>query len=446
MSGRKTGEQFGCWRLEKFIDKGGNGEVWLASDTETGRKGAIKFLHVDYQKAENPRFKRFRDEIRTQASLADNPGVLPVLDSHLPDTPDTKGPAWLVTVQAEKLEDALGKHAQPVDVIEAVASFAETLAALHAKGISHRDIKPSNLFRVNGRWAVGDFGLVDYPNKEAITGPTEKLGPAHFIAPEMMFAGGRSDGIKADVYSLAKSLWALLAGLKFPPPGELRHDSPQLAVSAYVKHPKVGIIDRLIERATRHDPAARLTMAEFAAELRYWICPPEVRVSETKLDWTAAGERLKRERDRYEEECRARGRFEGENRQMHEGVCIRMERLMTEWSQKLTYCLNGGGLTVPPLAVPPESQSVANASVHMISPRTEHGRLTGWVGVQRQGTETLHIQAVVGIFKNDQSEILWSHHVTALAGSANYDHQVESTFAQLKEQFERHVPRYLNQL
>jgi serine/threonine protein kinase len=48
--------------------------------------------------------------------------------------------------------------------VEAIASYAETLARLHAEhAVAHRDIKPRNLMYRGDRWLLADFGLVTCP-------------------------------------------------------------------------------------------------------------------------------------------------------------------------------------------------------------------------------------------------------------------------------------------
>jgi serine/threonine protein kinase len=105
-----------------------------------------------------------------------------------------------------------------------VREYALTLAGLAAKGIGHRDLKPENLFRHEGRWVIGDFGLATYPGKEPITVGERRLGPLYFIAPEMLREPDVADAGPADVYSLAKTLWALASGQRYPPEGQIRVD------------------------------------------------------------------------------------------------------------------------------------------------------------------------------------------------------------------------------
>jgi hypothetical protein len=61
-------------------------------------------------------------------------------------------------------------------VIEAVAAIAGTPRGLAEEGISHRDLKLDNLFRLDGVWAIGDFGPVKYPEGEPLTVHGRKVG------------------------------------------------------------------------------------------------------------------------------------------------------------------------------------------------------------------------------------------------------------------------------
>jgi serine/threonine protein kinase len=169
------------------------------------------------------------------------------------------------------IQKALGRAADLESVVTAVADIADTLVSLHEEGYTHRDLKPDNIFMYSGRWVIGDFGLVEFPAKEALTRKGEKLGPAHFIAPEMLADARNADGRKADVYSLAKTFWVLATGQRFPPPGEQRVDVKGLTIAGYRVHPRVAPLDRVIEEATRHNPDDRITMAHLTATLRSWL-------------------------------------------------------------------------------------------------------------------------------------------------------------------------------
>ena len=274
----RRGKRIGPWTLGRVLGRGGNGYVRLAT-SEDGKRVALKVLHRKHQQAQSRRYKRFRDEIRAHLALGPRPGILPVVDSCLPDRPSPQSPAWLATEVAKEIRQALGPQPSVEMVVEAMHSIAHTLASLHAEGISHRDLKPSNLFQYEGRWVLGDFGLVEFPGKEELTAEGERLGPSHFIAPEMISSAKDADGKKADVWSLAKTLWVLSTGQTFPPPGPQVAHYQRETIGAYVAHPRAHYLDRLIERATNLDPAARLSMSDIAAELGAWLAAPSVPLS-----------------------------------------------------------------------------------------------------------------------------------------------------------------------
>ena len=237
------------------------------------QSGALKILKRRFWSG--ARYGRFRSEIEAMHSCADIAGVLPVLDFNCPDQPSDSDPPWLVTGLAEPMRAALGSRPQLRNVVEACLEIAETLAKMHDRGTSHRDIKPENLFRFNGRFSVGDFGLVDFPGKESVTADGGSLGPVYYIAPEMLNEARRSDGRPADVFSLAKTLWVLAADQHYPLPGPLRSTEDATRLSTYSSDLFAALLNRPLERATQSDPSVRPSMGEFASELRAWLTRPD---------------------------------------------------------------------------------------------------------------------------------------------------------------------------
>jgi serine/threonine protein kinase len=94
---------------------------------------------------------------------------------------------------ATPIREALGSDPQPGVVVAALGEIAATLASLAAGGVAHRDIKPDNLFELDGRWVIGDFGLVTYPDEDPRTQHGRKLGPIDYMAPEMRQDADRAD-------------------------------------------------------------------------------------------------------------------------------------------------------------------------------------------------------------------------------------------------------------
>ena len=93
----------------------------------------------------------------------------------------------------------------------------------------------------------------------------------------MLQEADSADHGPADVWSLAKTLWALLAGQNFPLPREYRPGKPY-GLNSWITYPWNAELDELIVRCTRLQPESRPTMADLAKELRVTLAePPEVR-------------------------------------------------------------------------------------------------------------------------------------------------------------------------
>jgi eukaryotic-like serine/threonine-protein kinase len=259
-----AGDMLGQWHLVQRIGGGGSAEVWRARSIHGDV--AIKIL----RQASGRPFKRFRAEVDLLRSITGQDGVLPMLDAHVPTALAAGERVWLVMPLAK----VVSEHSvtlTPEQTVTGVNQIATTMARLHSGRVFHRDLKPENLYEWNGRWVVGDFGIASFPGKKSVTTGSSKLGPVHFIAPEMLHNPETAQGGPADVYSLAKTLWVLLCGQRYPPPGEQRSDIQAVRLEEWVDSPRIGLLNVVMERCTRYSPDDRLTMAQFASALDDWL-------------------------------------------------------------------------------------------------------------------------------------------------------------------------------
>jgi hypothetical protein len=261
--------RFGQFTVVSKLASTTHSRVWEATGPD-GIHVAIKELKTHRIDAEP--YRRFRDEVAFHTA-GPHPGVLPVLDVNVPTTPTGDDPAWLAMPIAETVRGALGEAPTLERVVNAVHVYATTLAHLAETGVHHRDLKPDNLFRYNDQWVVGDFGLVTWPGKQILTEPGQKLGPAHYVAPEMVENPTDADLGPADVFSLAKVLWALATGQTYPPPGQLRIDEQTTVLRNYTRHPRAAELEAILDQATRLSPSRRPSMGALAAELETWSTP-----------------------------------------------------------------------------------------------------------------------------------------------------------------------------
>lgn len=264
MPERKIGEHVGRWELVETLGKGGNGEVWKVRDQD-GRLAAMKIS----TKPKVSAFERFKAEVQIHLNHHDVPGVLPVIESSVPEVFDAENPPWFVMPLAKKFGRAVRYDFR--EIVTAVSSVAETLAILHDRSVVHRDVKPENLMHYEGRPQIGDFGIADYPEKTAITRNNDQLGAYWTIAPEMERNADTADGRKADVYSLAKTLWMLLAKDKRSFGGQYLPGRKPMALAAYhASVPLLHMVENLLVASTAHEPDERPDMSTFARSLREW--------------------------------------------------------------------------------------------------------------------------------------------------------------------------------
>jgi serine/threonine protein kinase len=257
----------GPWTLGEELGAGGNAKVYRARD-EGGREVALKVL--DNKRVGGEPYRRFVQEIRFLRSLGPFPGVLPFIETYLPDTPIQGDAPWLAMPIATPITRALlGGSLETV--VGALAQIAQTLARLAERGVGHRDVKPGNLYELGGEWLIGDFGLVAAPEADDdITRAGKALGPSHFIAYEMIVDAVNADPLLADVYSFGKTTWSLITGLPYPPHGHQPANSRQWSIRELRPDPRASALDHLVDRATQLTPRARPTMAELARDLRAW--------------------------------------------------------------------------------------------------------------------------------------------------------------------------------
>jgi serine/threonine protein kinase len=176
-------------------------------------------------------------------------------------------------------------HALPIEkVIFYLEQVCSGLAHAHAGGVIHRDIKPQNLLLTADRQVVkiADFGVA---RLEATEGAITRVGTNIYSAPEHnplvqtgsldlgeIAAGKEHLTPAADIYSLAKTTYALLAG-----------ESPRRFAQHAIQDLPAGVnnhfwskpVLRVLEKATQIRPDKRYqTVQEFWDDLADAALPP----------------------------------------------------------------------------------------------------------------------------------------------------------------------------
>jgi Protein kinase domain/Domain of unknown function (DUF4440) len=255
------GSDFGTWRIDRLIGRGGMGIVYQATDRRLGRPVAIKLIADDH--ASDTAFRdRFEREAQLTASI-DHPNVIPVYAAG-----EIDDQLYLATryVDGTDLHQTLRREGPlpPHRAADVVNQVALALDAAHAAGLVHRDVKPANVLLSNGHAYLSDFGLtrpVDVETKLTDTG--EPLGTVDFMSPEQL-RGQRTDA-RSDVYALGCLLYTALTGVT-----PFHRGTVAATITAHLEAPPPRISDRagipvefdeVIYRALQKDPELRYPSA-----------------------------------------------------------------------------------------------------------------------------------------------------------------------------------------
>ena len=211
-----TGTRIGRYEIRSKIGEGGMGEVYLALDTQLGRRVAIKLLPAKLISNENAR-KRLVREARAAAKL-DHPNICSVYEV---GEEDKHSFIVMQYLEGETLNTRMTR--KPLDIKESLATasqIADALSEAHALGIIHRDIKPSNIIlTTRGQAKVMDFGLARFTTgaieSEAktlslLTTPGAVIGTVPYMSPEQV--KGESVDARSDIFSFGVTLYEMLSG------------------------------------------------------------------------------------------------------------------------------------------------------------------------------------------------------------------------------------------
>lgn len=225
------GDQFGEYRIERVLGRGGMGAVYEAEQLETGRRVALKVLT---HRLNSPEARaRFFREGRLAASINHPNSVYVYGTGEVEGTPVI----MMELVGGGTLQQRVKKNG-PLPVgkaVDAIIDVISGLQAAQAKGILHRDIKPSNCFEdIDGTVKVGDFGLSissEASEDTELTSDGLFLGTPAFCSPEQL--RGEELNARSDLYSVGVTLFYLLTG-RTPFEG---HTSVQLIANVLEKTP-----------------------------------------------------------------------------------------------------------------------------------------------------------------------------------------------------------------
>jgi TolB-like protein/predicted Ser/Thr protein kinase len=211
-----AGTKLGRYEIRAKIGEGGMGEVYLAEDTQLGRRVAIKILPAATVSDEQAR-KRLVREARAAATL-DHPNICSIYEV---GEADGRGFIAMQYIEGEMLDARI--KSKPLELKESLAiaaQIADALAEAHSNGIIHRDIKPANIMITSrGQAKVMDFGLArviagevqgEAETQSLLTTPGTIMGTMPYMSPEQV-RGEVLDG-RSDIFSFAVMLYEMISG------------------------------------------------------------------------------------------------------------------------------------------------------------------------------------------------------------------------------------------
>jgi tetratricopeptide (TPR) repeat protein len=205
------GYPVGAYRIEKRLDTGGMGVVYLAtrSDGSFERKAAIKVMRGDRI---DPQFlNRFYRERKILAQL-DHPHIASILDAG--ETSDGDPYFVMEYVDGMTITEFCRRHALSEDRrLELFLQVCDALRHAHRRLTVHRDLKPDNvLVTAAGAVKLLDFGiakLIESPDGEAEMASALILTP-EYSSPEQIEGGPVTTA--TDVFALGILLYELISG------------------------------------------------------------------------------------------------------------------------------------------------------------------------------------------------------------------------------------------
>ena len=242
-----VGKKIGHYVIQEQIGQGGMGTVFVANRTEDFEsRVAIKVTRPGL--ANEAILKRFRDEMRFQASLGKHPSIAAMLDAGKTDD----GLPYFVMefVDGVRIDEYCDQ--QRLTTAERIELFRKVCSAVqfaHQNAVLHRDLKPSNiLVATDGVPVLIDFGIAKLADDETNADKTRTEMPVFtpdYASPEQI--RGEMLTTASDVYSLGVVFYELLTGHR---PYRVTANFPHRIAEAIERHSPDRPSDAILRKET----------------------------------------------------------------------------------------------------------------------------------------------------------------------------------------------------
>ncbi len=290
-----------------YIGGGGYADVFLYEQRSPSRQVAIKVL--DVQAVAAGAVADYAAEANLMAKVSAHPFIVQVFTASV--APDGRPYLVMEYYPGDNFyRRARNEKMSVAEVLQVGVQLASAVETAHRAGVLHRDIKPANVLTSEfHRPGLTDFGIASLqgPNANAAEGLSIPWSP-----PEAF--GDAPGDVRSDVYSLAATVYDLLAGRS---PFEIRGgDNSPLAMMARIERnpvPPTGradvppMLERVLAVAMSKDPAHRpATAADFGRQLQAVESEMKFAVTRLELAGGAGAPRARRD-DEDDDATRVKG-------------------------------------------------------------------------------------------------------------------------------------------
>ncbi len=281
----------GKYRLERTLEKGGFGTVYLAHHTGLTRdtERVIKVIEPGMFAEEESQI-RFRREVELTSSLSQRNNHIVRIYDDFGREPELGYYYVMEYLRGKPLSHVMcpGKALHPKLIFLLMEQLCSALDAAHREDIVHRDLKPPNVFLIERDKnpcfvKILDFGIAK-PLSDAVSGLTRHiLGTPHYMSPEQCL--NEPVDARSDLYALGMLFYHMRTGTH--PFQKLKAGSDfavmqaqisQPALSMREKRPDLSIseeLDRVVLKAIEKDADDRYpTAGAFWATLRPFAPAP----------------------------------------------------------------------------------------------------------------------------------------------------------------------------